>query len=63
MTQIPAAVGFGINTPAQAAEIAKIADGVIVGSAIVRLAAQYGEEAGPYIYEYVKGMKDALLIS
>ena len=63
VTQIPAAVGFGINTPAQAAEIAKIADGVIVGSAIVRLAAQYGEEAGPYIYEYVKGMKDALLIS
>ena len=63
VTQIPAAVGFGINTPAQAAEIAKIADGVIVGSAIVRLVAQHGEEAGPYIYEYVKEMKDALLIS
>ena len=63
VTQIPAAVGFGINTPAQAAEIAKIADGVIVGSAVVRLAAQYGEEAGPYIYEYVKGVKSALLIS
>lgn len=63
VTQIPAAVGFGINTPAQAAKIAEIADGVIVGSAIVRLVAQHGEEAGPYIYEYVKEMKDALLIS
>jgi tryptophan synthase alpha chain len=63
VTQIPAEVGFGINTPAQAAKIAEIADGVIVGSAIVRLVAQHGEEAGPYIYEYVKEMKDALLIS
>ena len=58
--EIPAAVGFGINTPQQAAEIAAICDGVIVGSAIVRIVAQYGREAGPHIYEYVRKMKDAI---
>ena len=60
VTDIPAAVGFGINTPEQAAKIASISDGVIVGSAIVRIVAQYGTEAGPHIYEYVKRMKEAL---
>lgn len=59
-SNIPAAVGFGINTPAQAADISRYADGVIVGSAIVKLAAQYGENAGPHIYEYVKSMKEAI---
>lgn len=60
VTDVPAAVGFGINTPEQAANIAGIADGVIVGSAIVKLAAKYGGGAAPYIYEYVKSMKDAI---
>jgi tryptophan synthase alpha chain len=59
-TKVPAAVGFGIHTPAQAAEIGKIADGVIVGSAIVKIVAESGVEAGQKIYEYVKSMKDAL---
>ena len=57
---IPAAIGFGINTPAQAAEMAKIADGVIVGSAIEKLIAQYGKNAAQPIYDYVKSMKDAV---
>ena len=60
VTSIPAAVGFGINTPEQAARIAAICDGVIVGSAIVRIVAQYGGEAEPHIYEYVRKMKDAI---
>ncbi|NLL78881.1 MAG: tryptophan synthase subunit alpha [Clostridiales bacterium] len=59
-TDIPAAIGFGINTPQQAARMAGLADGVIVGSAIVRLAEQYGEKAGDAIFEYVKSMKDAI---
>jgi tryptophan synthase alpha chain len=59
-SDVPAAVGFGIHTPAQAAEIARAADGVIVGSAIVRIVAQYGEAAGPHIYRYVKEMIGAL---
>lgn len=60
VTTVPCAVGFGINTPAQAAQMAAVSDGAIVGSAIVRIIEQYGAEAGPHIYEYVKSMKDAL---
>ena len=58
VTDTPVAVGFGINTPEQAARYAAMADGVIVGSAIVKIIEQYGEDAGKYIYEYVKGMVD-----
>ena len=60
-SDIPAAVGFGINTPEQAAKVAEIADGVIVGSAIVKIIARYGSQAGPYIYDYVKKMKEAIV--
>ncbi|MDR1362887.1 MAG: tryptophan synthase subunit alpha [Spirochaetaceae bacterium] len=56
-TKIPLAVGFGINTPEQAADVARIADGVIVGSAIVKIAERFGGEAGRHIYDYVKSMK------
>ena len=57
---IPCAVGFGISTPQQAAAIAQHADGVIVGSAIVKRMGQYGREAVPYVREYVAEMKAAL---
>ncbi|ARP51166.1 MULTISPECIES: tryptophan synthase subunit alpha [Caproicibacterium] len=59
-TQTPAAVGFDINTPEQVKKIGSIADGVIVGSAIVKLAERYGDNAGGHIYAYVKSMKDIL---
>ena len=59
-TDVPACVGFGINTPEQAAEIASIADGVIVGSAIVRLAEQYGGRAAEHIGAYVRKMKESV---
>jgi tryptophan synthase alpha chain len=42
---VPAAVGFGIGTPEQAAEVGRIADGVIVGSRLVRIAAEAGAPA------------------
>ncbi|MBU5435955.1 tryptophan synthase subunit alpha [Pseudoflavonifractor sp. MSJ-37] len=57
---IPCAVGFGISTPAQAAEMAALSDGAIVGSAIVKLAAQYGRDAARPIKEYVAEMKAAV---
>ena len=57
---IPCAVGFGISTPEQAARMAKSADGVIVGSAIVKMCGQYKEEAVPYVKEYVSSMKAAI---
>ena len=58
--EIPCAVGFGISTPEQARRMASAADGVIVGSAVVKLCAQYGEEAAPYVAEYVREMKAAV---
>jgi len=60
VTSVPVAIGFGIHTPEQAKEMSRIADGVIVGSAIVKIAANRGEEAGAHIYSYVKELKDAI---
>ena len=59
-TDVPCAIGFGISKPEQAREMAAYADGVIVGSAIVRLLEQHGKEAPKYIGEYVKQMKAAM---
>lgn len=59
-SSVPCAVGFGISTPAQAAKMAGISDGAIVGSAIIKLVAQYGRDAAGPVGEYVKSMKDAL---
>ncbi len=59
-TRIPCAIGFGISTPEQARKMADIADGAIVGSAIVRLLAQYKKEAPAHIGDYVRKMKQAL---
>ena len=58
--EIPCAVGFGISTPEQADAMAKHADGVIVGSAIVKLMARYGKDAVPYVRSYVREMKAAV---
>ena len=60
VTDVPTAVGFGINTPKQAENISKIADGVIVGSAIVKIIGEYGENAKEPLMKYVKSMKDAI---
>lgn len=58
-TSIPCAIGFGISTPEQAKKMAELSDGVIVGSAIVKLLEKYGKDAPKYIGEYVKSMKEA----
>ncbi len=60
VTDVPCAIGFGISTPKQAKKMAAVSDGAIVGSAIVKIIAQYGSEAAPKLYEYVKSMKDAV---
>ena len=59
-TSVPAAIGFGINTPEQAKKYAGMADGVIVGSAIVKIIEKYGENAAEPVYNYVKEMADAV---
>ena len=60
VTDVPCAIGFGISTPEQAKAMAAVSDGAIVGSAIVKIIAQYGDKAAPEIYKYVKSMKDAV---
>jgi tryptophan synthase alpha chain len=57
---IPCAIGFGISAPEQAAAMAGFADGVIVGSAIVKIVGQYGKDCIPYVADYVRRMKKAL---
>lgn len=57
---IPCAVGFGVSAPEQASQIAEFADGVIVGSAIVRIIEEYGMECVPEVTEYVRKMKNAV---
>lgn len=59
-TAVPCAIGFGISTPEQAAKMAGIADGTIVGSAVIKLLEQYGKDAPEQIGAYVKRMKDAV---
>ena len=61
--EIPCAIGFGISTPEQAAAMAQVSDGAIVGSAIVKLFAKYGREAVPHVAEYVRNMKKAVVSS
>ena len=53
-SDIPAAIGFGINTPEQAEKMSKLADGVIVGSAIVKLVAAHGGDAAPQTSDYLR---------
>ena len=57
---IPCAVGFGISTPEQARNMAAQSDGAIVGSAIVKLCAQYGKDCVPYVEEYVRSIKETI---
>lgn len=59
-TDIPCAIGFGISTPKQARKMAQSADGVIVGSAIVRIIGEYGKSAVSQVSGYVKTMKDGM---
>lgn len=57
---IPCAVGFGISGPEQAKKMAAQSDGVIVGSAIVKLCEKYGKDCVPHVSTFVKEMKDAI---
>lgn len=59
-TDVPCAIGFGISTPAQAGQMGRIADGVIVGSAIIQLIEQNGKQAAPAVGAYVRAMKQGL---
>ena len=63
VTDVPCAVGFGISTPEQAAKMCESADGAIVGSAIVKICAEYGKDCVEKVEEYVRSMVEAIQIS
>ena len=60
-TDTPCAIGFGISTPEQAKKMAALSDGAIVGSAIIKLLAEYGDDAPSHIGDYVRAMKEAVI--
>lgn len=59
-TDLPIAVGFGVRTPEQAAAIGRIADGVVVGSAIVDIIGSHGDTAAPFVQKFVAQLSGAL---
>ena len=59
-TDIPVAVGFGVRTPEQAREIARVADGVVVGSALVELVAEHGTDAPAKLRELTASLAEAI---
>jgi len=59
-TALPVAVGFGVRTPEQAAAIARVADGVVVGSAIVELVGQHGADAAEPVRAYIRSLSTAI---
>jgi tryptophan synthase alpha chain len=62
ITALPLVIGFGISTPEQAAEIAPYADGVVVGSALVRIIGEKGDDGDliKIVSSFVRDIKKAL---
>ena len=58
-TSLPICVGFGVSTPAQARAVARLADGVVVGSAIVKAAEQGVDHAAALVHELRSAIDDA----
>jgi tryptophan synthase alpha chain len=60
-TDVPVCVGFGISTPGQVASVARVADGVVVGSAIVRMIGEHGKlpEVAARVADFVKPLVSA----
>jgi len=59
-TDVPCVIGFGISTPNQARDMARIADGVIVGSAVVKIIAEHGRDCIEPVKQFVQAMKGAM---
>jgi tryptophan synthase alpha chain len=59
-TDLPVAVGFGVRTPEQAAAIARVADGVVVGSALVELIGEHGIAAPPHVRHLTEQLATAV---
>lgn len=59
-SSVPCAIGFGISNPEQAKKMAALSDGVIVGSAIIKICAEYGESCVPHVKKFVLEMTEAI---
>nr|WP_166175345.1 tryptophan synthase subunit alpha [Altererythrobacter segetis] len=59
-TDLPVAVGFGVRTPEQARAIARVADGVVVGSALVEIVGKHGTAAPEHLREYTASLAEAV---
>ncbi|MEP5938741.1 MAG: tryptophan synthase subunit alpha [Erythrobacter sp.] len=59
-TDLPVAVGFGVRTPEQAGAIAKVADGVVVGSALVEIVGEFGKDAPAKLKELTSALAAAV---
>jgi tryptophan synthase alpha chain len=59
-TDLPVVVGFGVRTPEQAEAIGRVADGVVVGSAIVELVGKHGKDAPEHVRAYIRSLKTAI---
>ena len=59
--KVPAMVGFGISGPEQAKKMSSYCDGIIVGSAVVKIVAEYGKNSADKVGEFVKSLKEAIL--
>lgn len=65
LTDLPIVVGFGISTPEQAAKVASLADGVVVGSAIVEKIGRHGQATGltsgivEFVRPFIEAVKEA----
>lgn len=59
-TDLPVAVGFGVRTPEQAAAIARVADGVVVGSALVEIVGEFGKAAPDKLRQFTAALAGAV---
>jgi tryptophan synthase alpha chain len=59
-TDLPVVVGFGVRTPEQAAAIGRVADGVVIGSAIIDIIGSHGSQAAPFVEDFVGSLSSAL---
>ena len=60
LSNLPVVIGFGINTPDDAVKMAELCDGVVVGSAVVRLVAEHGRNAPSHVAKLVSSLRKAL---
>jgi len=62
VTNVPTAIGFGIHSPEQAETLAGIADGIIIGSAVVQIISEGGTDLQDKLAEYTRSIKDAISV-